>query len=229
LKRIQAEKEKLVEEGKIGKEKPLPPIKEEEKPFELPKGWEWVRLGDICTIKGGKRIPKGDPILDIPTDHIYIRVTDMKDGTISDQNLKYISDEVFEKIKRYIIGKDDLYITIAGTIGNVGEIPEKFNGMNLTENAAKITPYVMDKKYLKFALMSDLVQRQFQEKFNQMAQPKLALIRISSTIFPLPPLNEQKLIVVNVEKLMSICDKLNAKLQRAEVEHGWWVEAMLVG
>ena len=73
------------------------------------------------------------------TDHIYIRVSDMKNDTITTDDLHYISDTIFEQIKQYIIGKDDLYLTIAGTIGRVGEVPELFDKMNLTENALKIT------------------------------------------------------------------------------------------
>ena len=112
---------------------------DEEILFEIPKNWCWVRLGDILTVKGGKRIPLGDTFAPTPTAHIYIRVTEMKNHTLVDTNLKYISDAVYEKIKNYTISKNDLYLTIAGTIGSVGVVPEKFDGMNLTENAVKST------------------------------------------------------------------------------------------
>ena len=91
---------------------------EDEIPFELPEGWAWCRLGEICELKGGKRIPAGLSATKEKTEHIYIRVTDMQNNSISDTNLVYITDDIFEKIQRYTISKDDLYLTIAGTIGS---------------------------------------------------------------------------------------------------------------
>lgn len=175
-------------------------------PFKLPANWAWARLGDFSIIKGGKRVPRGYQLLQSPTSHIYIRITDMKSGSISDSNLRYINDEIYKIIKNYTISKHDLYITIAGTIGQVGEVPDMFDGMNLTENAAKITPLLINKSYLKYALSSSFCQQQFYLKTNKMAQPKLALIRIQSTLVPLPPLNEQIRIVNKIELLMKNCD-----------------------
>ena len=81
LKRIEQEKAELVKEGKIKKQKPLPPVSDEEKPFELPEGWVWCRLAELVAIKGGKRVSNGYKLLTEPTPHVYIRVADMKDGT----------------------------------------------------------------------------------------------------------------------------------------------------
>ena len=61
----------------------------------VPEGWEWVRLDGICEIKGGKRVPRGESFAKAPTEHIYIRVTNIKDNTIVDNELKYISEEVY--------------------------------------------------------------------------------------------------------------------------------------
>lgn len=73
-KQIQAEKQKLIKEGKIKKEKPLPAITDDEKPFEIPASWKWVRLGEIATVLGGKRIPAGRKLTTENTGHIYIFV-----------------------------------------------------------------------------------------------------------------------------------------------------------
>ena len=70
----------------IKKEKPLPPITDDEKPFEIPKSWKWVRLGEIATVLGGKRIPAGRKLTTVNTGHIYIRVSDMKDDFVSTNN-----------------------------------------------------------------------------------------------------------------------------------------------
>ncbi len=216
LKKIEEEKQRLISEKKIKKPKVLEVITEEEKNFDIPESWEWVRLGALSTIRGGKRIPKGMSLTEEVTPHVYIRVTDMKNNSVNDFNLRYIKEQVFEKIKNYIIEKDDLYITIAGTIGDVGEIPEKFHGMNLTENAGRITPYFLNKTFLMYFLNSGFIQSQFKEMVNQMAQPKLALTRIATTVLPLPPLAEQKRIVKRIDSLKGIIESLKKEIQTRE-------------
>jgi type I restriction enzyme S subunit len=175
-----------------------------------------VHVKDVAIVQGGKRLPNGAALLETPTPHIYIRVTDMKDGTVSENGLLYLSPEVQRQISRYIINKEDLYITIAGTIGDVGVIPDSLDGQNLTENAAKLVFRILDKRFLQLALSSDFVQAQFLEKTKQMAQPKLALKRIAGAKFCLPPLAEQHRIVAKVDELMAICDALKARLTDAQ-------------
>ena len=168
---------------------------EDEIPFEVPEGWCWVRVRDIAMVTGGKRLPKGASFSEEITTHAYIRVTDMKNHSVNISNLRYISDEIFSAIKNYTIAKDDLYVTIAGTIGVVGEIPDKLDGMNLTENAVKITNIAINKSFLCIILQTDFVQQQFQNKTHQVAMPKLALERILSTLIPICPYVQQLQIV----------------------------------
>ncbi len=181
----------------------------EEIPFDLPDGWVWCRLGILCKIKGGKRVPKGDDLLDEPTPHIYLRVTDMKAGTICDFKKKYISEETFHKIANYTISKEDVYLTIAGTIGLVGFIPEKYDGMSLTENAAKLTNISINKLFLGKILTAGYFQNIFNEKRTQVAQPKLALERVATVLFPLPPLAEQQRIVQAITQYNSILELIS--------------------
>ena len=214
LEKIREEKERLIKEKKIKRNKNEsyifkennhfyekvdrkgePVCIDDELPFDIPDSWEWGTLGNILSVMGGKRVPKGYKLLDEPTPYIYIRVTNMKNGTIEKSNLKYIDENVHEQIKNYTIGKDDLYITVAGTIGNVGSVPEFFDGMNLTENANKLTNIFIDKEFLKYILSSNYIQNQLIDKTTKVAQPKLAIKRILSTKIAIPPLNEQKRIV----------------------------------
>ena len=181
-------------------------LKDETKFFKIPKSWSFVRIRDIASVKGGKRIPKGKEFSAVPTPHAYIRVTNMKNRTITTSDLKYISDEIYETIRNYTISKTDLYLTIAGTIGLVGEVPDLLDGMNLTENAVKVTPFSINKTFLCFCLLSCFVQNQFQDKTHQVAQPKLAIERILNTIIPLPPLNEQILITNSVKTAFDLVD-----------------------
>ena len=211
LERIRAEKEQLIAQGKLKKSKSKISDKPhyENVPFEIPESWEWVRLDEVCNIKGGKRIPKGKGFSDFPTKHIYIRVTDMKKNTILDNDIQYIDEEVFTEICNYTISKDDLYLTIAGTIGAVGEVPELFDGMNLTENAAKLTHIQCNKKYLMYALLSTSSQEHFKSRFHQVAQPKLSIETAASTNITLPPLTEQQRIVSELQKWFSLIDKID--------------------
>ncbi|MDY5842425.1 MAG: restriction endonuclease subunit S [Peptoniphilaceae bacterium] len=181
---------------------------EDEIPFELPDGWAWCRIRNIASVKGGKRLPKGESFSDDVTNHVYIRVTDMKNRTINTFGLKYISEEVFAKIQSYTIGKNDLYVTIAGTIGVVGEVPEILDGMNLTENAVKVCNIIINKTFLCYVMLSELVQQQFQDKTHQVAMPKLALERILGTLIPVCPVKEQQLIVFSIKSALQIADTI---------------------
>ena len=148
-------------------------------------------------------------MLDEPTPHIYLRVTDMKAGTICDFKKKYISEETFQKIANYTISKEDVYLTIAGTIGLVGFIPEKYDGMSLTENAAKLTNISINKLFLGKILTAGYFQNIFNEKRTQVAQPKLALERVATVLFPLPPLAEQQRIVQAITQYNSILELIS--------------------
>lgn len=155
----------------------------------VPEGWENKQIRDIALVKGGKRLPKGAILQTKPTEHPYVRVKDMTTSGLKSENIEYITDETYEKIKSYVIGSDDLYISIAGTIGRVGIVPEEFNGANLTENAAKI---VFERKgayrsYLICFLRSELGQAIISSKTGGTSQPKLALTRIKEIDFLCPP------------------------------------------
>ena len=175
-------------------------------PFEIPSNWKWTRLMNIFEVKGGKRIPKGDTFSK-EGNHVYIRVADMENMTINTTNLKYIDEKVFNKIKNYIITDKDLYITVAGTIGQVGSVPKKLNGMNLTENANRLIPKNVNKEFYKYILNGTFMQKNIKESTTKAAQPKLAIKRINDLIVPVPPLEEQERIVKKIEELFELIDK----------------------
>lgn len=162
-------------------------------------------IESLAEVKGGKRLPKDEKLSDEVTDHPYIRVADFTDkGTIDLSGIKYISKEIHEQIKRYVISKDDLYISIAGTIGKTGFVPSELDGANLTENAAKLV--IKDKQQLDlsylylFTLTSDF-SAQAGLATKTVAQPKLALTRLSKIEIPMCSLEEQKSLVSTIEAL----------------------------
>lgn len=182
-------------------------VPKEEQPYKIPNNWCWVRLGNITQIKGGKRIPKGTSLLKENTGYKYIRVTDMKNGTVLNDDIHYISKDIYNKISNYTISKNDIYITCAGTIGRVGIIPVEFDGANLTENADKIIIKHINKNLLVKVLSSYIVQKQIQEVITTGCQPKLAIKKIEQLKIPLPPINEQQRIVERIESLFVKLDR----------------------
>ena len=141
------------------------------------------------------------------TGHKYIRVADMKNHSVKCDDIHYITDDIYEIIKAYYISKDDLYITVAGTIGNVGVVPEEFDNANLTENADKIEIYSLCKLYLLYALLSEVVQEQVRECTTKVGQPKLAIVRIQKFLIPIAPLAEQRRISERIDVLLPIVDR----------------------
>lgn len=163
--------------------------------FEIPKNWEWTRLKNIASVLGGKRIPAGSKLTSINTGHIYIRVSDMKNGTVILDNLLYVPESIFPFIEKYIINKEDVYITVAGTIGRVGKIPDELDGANLTENADRLISTHINQDWLILKLQSPFIQNQISSVTTKVGQPKLAIKRIENLLLALPPLETQKYIV----------------------------------
>src|SRR5699024_2797742 len=198
--------ERIVKERNIMNIKTL---KEEDIPFEIPKTWKWVSLGDIIEVKGGKRIPAGRKLQDSNNGYPYIRVADMKDGTVLLENIKYIPIDIYDKIKNYKISKDDLYITVAGTIGTVGMVPDELDQANITENANKLVLYGASKDYIYYTLSSSFIQNQIRNFTTKVGQPKLAIKRINTLLLPLPPLKEQERIVEKIEEISPKISEFN--------------------
>ncbi|OPX99888.1 MAG: EcoKI restriction-modification system protein HsdS [Syntrophorhabdus sp. PtaB.Bin047] len=172
--------------------------KQDEKP--LPSGWRWVRLGEVCQIKGGKRLPKGHDFADGKTNYPYLRVIDFGNGTVRSNGLKYLSENTQREISRYIIRSQDVYISIAGSIGIVGTIPPELDGANLTENAARLIigdPSALDGKYVAGFLRSPSGQEQIEVRTNKVGQPKLALERIATVMLPLPPFPNRNALLLS--------------------------------
>ncbi|TSB47695.1 restriction endonuclease subunit S [Alkalicoccobacillus porphyridii] len=178
---------------------------------EIPVGWEVKSLKDIARVSGGKRLPKGKLLTEIQTERPYIRVADMFMGGIKDHDFYYVPNDVISQIERYRIFYGDLFISVAGSLGIVGEIPRRLSGANLTENADRISEITCDNIYLKYYLMSELIQKLIKREQTQNAQPKLALTRIKNFKIALPPLHEQ-------QKIASLLSSVDEQLDTYENE-----------
>ena len=167
------------------------------------QGWDKKKISEIAEIKGGKRVPKGMELIREKTPYPYLRVTNFSEnGDIDTTDLRYADYEIFNQIKRYIITSNDLYISIAGTIGRTGIVSNELSGSLLTENACRL---VFDKeisnKFVYFFTKSSNFINQTVEQTRTTAQPKLALSRLGEITLAIPSLDEQLRVVKNLELL----------------------------
>ena len=170
----------------------------------VPESWEAIRVANVAGVKGGKRMPKGIALTSTDTGQPYIRVKDFRDHGVDANHVLFVPKGYESTISRYIISIEDVYISIAGTIGLVGQVPQVLDGANLTENAAKIsvTDQSVDTRFLMYALASDSCQLQIAQSTATNAQPKLALVRIEQIQLPIPPtLDEQREIVAILDTI----------------------------
>ena len=180
-------------------------------------GWEEKKLGEIALIKGGKRVPKGYKLEYENTNHPYIRVTDFNDyGSIDLNDIRYVNDNVFNEIKNYTISKNDLYLSIAGTIGKTGIVPDELDGANLTENACKLVfKENIDKKFVYYFTKTESFKIQTGLNTRTAAMPKLALTRLASIKFHVPKLIQtQNDFVQKFDAISAETQKLEAVYQK---------------
>ncbi len=176
-------------------------------PATNPKGWPVVSIADICEVKGGKRLPKGEEYSPVPTPFRYIRVLDLKAGRVDESALVHLKPEIQAAIARYVVNAGDVIISIAGSIGLVAPVPESLDGVNLTENAAKLVPRTAgeyEAEYLAQFLSTDQAQGQIGSHVGQVTIGKLALFRIEKLKVPLPPITLQRAFIQRVSAVASL-------------------------
>ena len=205
LKRIRAEKEQLIKEGKIKKEKPLPPITEEEIQFEIPEVWEWVRWGDLSqSIQYGYNAPaqtKGRIRM--------VRISDIQNNNVLWDTVPYC-DIPDEEIPMYLLAANDiLFARTGGTVGKsflVKEVPyESIYAGYLIRT--RYSHYLVP-EYLKYFMESQLYWDQLRDGTIATAQPNCNGKTLSKMLLPLPPFAEQQRIVDRVNELLAVCDEL---------------------
>ena len=208
LKHIRAEKERLIKEGKIKKEKPLQPITEEEIPFEIPDGWEYARLSELATgqitygiIKLGEEDPQGVKVL---------RCSDVKPGRISPVGIRTVKKALSDEYSRTILQGGEIVINVRGTLGGCAIVPQDYVGYNVAREVAvlPLSKQIIT-EYILFALLSPMFDQYLSNNLRGVAYKGLNIELLSSFVVPLPPLAEQQRIVDRVNELLAVCDELN--------------------
>ncbi len=202
---IQAEKQKLVKEGKIKKEKPLPPITDDEKPFEIPKSWKWVRLMEIVSNLGDGI--HGTPQFDDNGSYFFVNGNNLSNGKIIIKaDTKKISVIEYEKYKKPL-NYDTILISINGTIGNYAF----YNGEPIILGKSACYISTIDKickYYLLYIFKTNFFYDYAVKAATQTTIKNVSLKAMRMLPIPLPPLAEQKRIVTKLEEILPLCDKL---------------------
>jgi type I restriction enzyme S subunit len=213
LKRIKAEKAKLIAEGKIKKEKPLAPITEEEKPFELPVGWEWVRVNTIGH-DWGQKTPDAD------FTYIEVSAIDSKIGIVSTPQLVEFENAP-SRARKIVKAGTVIYSTVRPYLLNIAVIEQEFIPEPIASTAfAIVHPFCsMPPRYFLFFFRSPIFVRYVESVQMGIAYPAINDGQFFSGLLPLPPLAEQHRIVVKVDELMALCDQLENQHNNAAEAH----------
>ena len=201
---IQAEKQRMIQEKKIKKEKPLAEISEDEIPFDIPESWKWVRLSDIIDVRDGthdspKYVPMGIPL---------VTSKNLSNGTIDYGNVKYITQEDADKINaRSMVDDDDILFAMIGSIGN--PVLVKKDREFCIKNMALFKKHAntdISTRYMYWFFF--FIQYKLKKEASGGVQSFISLSRFREYLVPLPPFAEQKRIVAKIEEMLPLCERL---------------------
>lgn len=205
-KTILAEKKKLIKEGRIKKQKPLPEISEDEIPFEIPDSWLWVRVTDICTklVDGDHNPPKG---ISGTSEFIMASSRNINQDRLIDlDQVRYLDKDTFLKEnERTMASKGDIFFTSVGSLGRSCVYDGSLN-ICFQRSVSVMTTLIFN-HYLKRCFDSGYFQNKVNREATGTAQKGFYLNQLAAALIPLPPLAEQKRIVAKIEELMPFVEQ----------------------
>ncbi|WP_088210553.1 restriction endonuclease subunit S [Shewanella sp. Shew256] len=220
LERIAAEKARLVKEKKIKKDKPLPAITDDEKPFSLPKGWEWCRFEDVVDIQSG--ITKGRKLVGRELKTIpYLSVANVQRGYLSLENVKEI-DLPVDELEKYAVEKGDLLITEGGDWDKVGRTAiwrSELPYMAHQNHVFKARPFLSEQSetWLEMYLNGPFARDYFAGSSKQTTNlASINKTQLRACLIAVPPAGEKQQITAKVDELMAICDQLKQRLSDSQ-------------
>lgn len=229
LRRIKAEKAKLIKEKKIKKEKPLPLITEAEKPFELPEGWEWCRLGDLCSKTGSGSTPSGGKTVYLNEGIKFIRSQNVYDDGLRLDDVAFISAQIHKKMNGTVVQSEDLLLNITGgSIGRCCIVPKDFDEGNINQHVAIIRSMNSGLGlFLHKIICSPYFQDQIIKAQTGAGREGLPKNKMDNILIGLPNEDEQKAIVEKVESLMEKCRELEEEIKQSEEHAQMLMQAVL--
>ena len=201
---IQEEKQKLIEEDKLKKQKALPEITEEEIPFEIPETWKWVRLGDLAKVTGGYAF-KSNEFTEQGVR--VIRISDFNEnGFVNSKIVRHTYDDT---LQMFLIEKKNILLCMTGgTVGKSLFVKDVEEPMMTNQRVATIKPlFNLSSEYINYNILSFIVQKTIVDSKNS-TNDNISMDTIKSFLIPLPPLAEQKRIVDKIEELLPLVEKL---------------------
>ncbi len=213
LKEIEKEKQKLIQEGKLKKQEPLQPIKPEEIPYTLPKGWVWVRLGDIAIFENGDRSRKYPNENDHQEYGVpFFGAKDMIDGKLRyDNDLRFISIEKFSELNNGKLKNQDFVFLLRGSVGKMAVFyaNDKFKTGFINAQMVIVRTFIkVINDFIKHYFVSKYFNNMIYHRTTGSAINQMPANALQKFLIPLPPLAEQKRIVSKVDELMKLCDTL---------------------
>ncbi|MTD28771.1 restriction endonuclease subunit S [Erwinia sorbitola] len=228
LKRIAAEKADLVKQGKIKKQKPLPEISEDEKPFELPAGWKWSSIQNLCLLENGdrsKNYPNKSTLTE--TGVPFVNAGHLLNGKIDEKEMTFIKESHFETLRSGKFLPGDILFCLRGSLGKSALVENISGAIASSLVIVRVYPLV-NNKYVHFYFDSP-ISYQFIKKYdNGTAQPNLAANDLARFLIPVPPVDEQIRILGKIDNLMSLCDKLEQQSLTSLDAHQQLVETLLI-
>lgn len=214
LQNIKSEQVRIIIEYKLRKVKTTLPLSQDEIPFDLPIGWEWIRFDELIhpasPISYGVLVPGPDTPNGIP----FVRLADLDVENPPVKPEKSITAEIDSQYERTRLKGGEILMGVVGSIGKLGIAPNSWKGANIARAVCRIEPMEeISKKFLLRLLQSEYMQRQFKGDTRTLAQPTLNVGLIRSAPTPLPPLAEQHRIVTKVDELMTLCDQLETNIR----------------
>jgi len=225
LEKIKAEKERLIKEKKIKKQKPLPPITEDETPFTIPENWVWCRLGEICEKIGSGSTPKGSNYAD--QGFPFFRSQNVHDnGLVYD--IKYVSEKVQEKMNGTVVIPNDILLNITGgSLGRCALVPIEFTEGNVSQHVCIVRPLLCDNSFMHKLILSPLIQQYIFSSTTGAGREGLPKYNLEQFVIPLPPLSEQQRIVAKLDELMQYCDELEMSIKESQQQNELLLQQVL--
>lgn len=188
-------------------------------PENLPNGWSHRSLKEIVVVKGGKRLPKGEELTDIPNSHPYIKVADMSKARILelDDSFQYVEDDIQSSISRYNVSSGDVILSIVGTIGNVNIVGDSLDKANLTENCVKLVGKKEFSNLVYAFLTSTEGKKQIEQAIVGGVQSKLPIYNIEKLDLILPDtvsLNQFNSRISVINEAITLAIKENKELRK---------------
>lgn len=229
LKKIRTEKDRLIAEGKIRRDKPLAEIAEEEKPFGLPQGWEWVRLNALLQKIGAGSTPLGGREIYVSSGVKFLRSQNVWNDGLRLDGVAYIRPETHAKMAGTVVAANDLLFNITGaSIGRCAVVPSDFDEANVSQHVTIVrTVLPALNAFLHKVLVSRHVQQAVMDVQVGVSREGLSIAKLGHFLIPVPPLAEQSRIVTRVEELMRLCDALEAKGRLEAAQHAQLVSTLL--